>query len=150
MEASHRVPCLDYDDILNIVSTLTRDCRQVEAAFRLMAFNVFSHNKDDHVKNFAFLCRNGEWVLSPAFDLTFSRGMSNQHISAINGSGNPTIRDIEKIVSNHSIKNWSLIIDEGKNALAELPVIANGLGAKEVDYKVQVNAMHHILERMTH
>ena len=27
--------------------------------FRLMAFNVFTDNKDDHAKNFSFICHEG-------------------------------------------------------------------------------------------
>ncbi len=37
--------------------------------FRRMAFNVLSGNRDDHLKNHAFLWRDGHWRLSPAFDL---------------------------------------------------------------------------------
>jgi len=34
------------------------------------------HLIDDHAKNFSFLMgRNGDWRLSPAYDLTFSWGL---------------------------------------------------------------------------
>lgn len=43
--------------------------------FRLAAFNVLAHNRDDHAKNFTFLMdSNGLWRLSPAYDLIFSSG----------------------------------------------------------------------------
>ena len=34
---------------------LTGDYDEIEKMFRLMCFNVFSHNRDDHSKNFSFL-----------------------------------------------------------------------------------------------
>lgn len=42
------------------------DCRQL---FLRMAFNVMIENTDDHDKNHAFLCKAGEWRLSPAYDI---------------------------------------------------------------------------------
>ena len=37
-----------------------------------MVFNVVAANNDDHSKNFSFLMnRNGEWHLSPAYDVTY-------------------------------------------------------------------------------
>jgi serine/threonine-protein kinase HipA len=37
-----------------------------------MVFNVVASNRDDHTKNFSFLMdENGQWSLSPAYDLTF-------------------------------------------------------------------------------
>jgi serine/threonine-protein kinase HipA len=38
-----------------------------------MVFNIVGRNQDDHVKNIAFLMnKQGEWSLSPAFDMTYS------------------------------------------------------------------------------
>jgi serine/threonine-protein kinase HipA len=38
-------------------------------------FNVLAHNRDDHSKNFSYLMdKDGQWKLSPAYDLTFSSG----------------------------------------------------------------------------
>ena len=43
--------------------------------FRRMVFNVLTHNRDDHIKNCAFLMDHlGTWRLSPAYDLSFSDG----------------------------------------------------------------------------
>jgi serine/threonine protein kinase HipA of HipAB toxin-antitoxin module len=40
-----------------------------------MVFNVLTHNRDDHVKNFAFrLNEEGGWELAPAYDLVFAPG----------------------------------------------------------------------------
>lgn len=37
--------------------------------FRRLLFNCFIHNTDDHLRNHAFLRRNGAWQLSPVYDL---------------------------------------------------------------------------------
>jgi serine/threonine-protein kinase HipA len=34
-----------------------------------MVFNVAIKNRDDHAKNFSFQLIDGEWKLSPAYDL---------------------------------------------------------------------------------
>jgi len=69
---THRDPDKgDYRELLLVAKTLTRDMTQVTEAFRRMVFNVVASNRDDHGKNHAFLYRNGQWTLSPAFDVTF-------------------------------------------------------------------------------
>ncbi|HEX6370922.1 MAG TPA: type II toxin-antitoxin system HipA family toxin [Longimicrobium sp.] len=84
--ASHRVASIDYEGYLKTTLALTRDQRQVEEAFRRMAFNVAAHNRDDHVKNFSFLmAMDGTWTLAPAYDLTFSEGPGRQHTMDVAG-----------------------------------------------------------------
>jgi len=111
--ADHRLPSLDYNALLTATGRLTHDIQEIRRAFRLMVFNILAHNRDDHTKNFAFLhSRSGQWELAPGFDLTFSSGMGNQHTTAINGSGNPSRKDIQTIAVAHSIDNWESILDE--------------------------------------
>ncbi len=45
---------------------LTRDVREVEKMFRLAAFNVIAHNRDDHAKNFTFLMKAKGRMAPPA------------------------------------------------------------------------------------
>lgn len=88
-------PKLDYKTLLHLTGFLTQDPRQVEAMFRLMAFNVFTENKDDHAKNFSFICRDGRWRLAPAYDLTpVPEGYNGEHATSVNGNGRPTIEDM--------------------------------------------------------
>lgn len=123
--ADFRLPSLDYNALLTATAILTKDMREVERAFRLMVYNVAMHNKDDHAKNFAFICnRKGQWRLAPAYDLTFSTGMNNQHTTAINGAGNPTRNDFAAIAAAHHIHDWENIIDEVLTAVAQWKNIA--------------------------
>lgn len=95
LDASHRFPALDYSDLMRATQMLTRDMREVEKMFRMMCFNVFMHNRDDHAKNFSFIYANGRWKVSPAYDLVFSEGFSGEHATMIAGeSKNPTKQHI--------------------------------------------------------
>lgn len=124
--ADHRLPALDYSALIASTAILTRDIRQIQQAFRRMVFNIAVHNKDDHAKNFAFIAdRTGKWSLAPAYDLTFSSGMNNEHTTAINGAGNPTRQDIAKVAAEHGILPWEQIVAEVLAAVEQWPSVAN-------------------------
>lgn len=124
--ANYRLPCMDYDTILSIVGAVTQDRAQVERAFRLMVFNVLTHNKDDHVKNFAFVHDEAHgWRLSPAFDLTHSAGMGGEHMTAINGHGNPSLAHVLAIGKKHQIASASQIVGEVLHAVAQWTSLAH-------------------------
>ena len=64
----------DYRDFFDATAKLTNDTSQLEEAFRRALFNIFYGVHDDHVKNHAFkMTKSGEWKLSPAYDVMFSR-----------------------------------------------------------------------------
>ena len=107
LETSHRLPNLDYNTLMKLTLELTRNYQDIEQLFRLMCFNVFAHNRDDHSKNFSFLFDDikKEWHLSPAYDLTYSFSFNGEHATTINGEGkNPTLDDILAVAKNIGIK----------------------------------------------
>jgi len=60
-----------------------------EQLYRRMVFNIVSRNQDDHAKNISFLLeKNGEWRLSPAYDICWSYNphgdWTNTHQMSIN------------------------------------------------------------------
>jgi serine/threonine-protein kinase HipA len=59
-----------------------------------MVFNYLIDNKDDHAKNFAFIVRDGEWYLAPAFDILASDGINGYHTTSINDNIIPTKQDL--------------------------------------------------------
>lgn len=88
LHIDHRFPTMDYSHVLRATHALTRDVREMYAMFRLAAFNVFAHNRDDHAKNFSFLMGvDGTWRASPAYDLTFSRGPGGEQSTLVLGEG---------------------------------------------------------------
>ncbi|MCA9545290.1 MAG: type II toxin-antitoxin system HipA family toxin, partial [Myxococcales bacterium] len=75
LHADHRVPTLDYADLLKATFLLTKDHGEVVRQFRRAVFNVRAHNRDDHSRQFAFvLSDGGDWRLAPAYDLTCADG----------------------------------------------------------------------------
>ena len=107
LETSHRLPNLDYNTLMKLTLELTRNYQDIEQLFRLMCFNVFAHNRDDHSKNFSFLFDDTkkEWHLSPAYDLTYSFSFNGEHATTINGEGkNPTLEDILAVAKNIGLK----------------------------------------------
>lgn len=120
LETSHRLPNLDYNLLMKLTLELTRNYEDIEQLFRLMCFNVFAHNRDDHSKNFSFMYDNNkkEWHLSPAYDLTYSSSFNGEHATTINGEGkNPNLDDVLAVAKNiglneKSAKNIALDIQE--------------------------------------
>ena len=122
LDASHRYPALDYNDLMNLTLELTRNFSEVEKMFRLMCFNVFAHNRDDHAKNFSFLFENGKWRVSPAYDLVYSDGLRGEHATTIDGEGlNPSQENILNVArkTGLDLKSAKKITEEVKNAVAE-------------------------------
>ena len=79
-----------YEQALLVMRQLGLTMAEIEEQFRRMVFNVIARNQDDHVKNIAFLMdQQGQWSLSPAFDLTYSYNPSGRwtasHQMTING-----------------------------------------------------------------
>lgn len=96
LETSHRIPNLDYDILMKLTLRLTGNMEECEKLYRLMCFNMYAHNRDDHSKNFSFLYLEDQkrWVLSPAYDLTYSSSLGGEHATTINGNGvNPELND---------------------------------------------------------
>lgn len=103
LETSHRLPNLDYNLLMKLTLEITRNYEDVEQLYRLMCFNVFAHNRDDHSKNFSYLYDDNrkEWHLSPAYDLTYSSSFNGEHATTINGEGkNPALDDILAVAKN--------------------------------------------------
>ncbi|MBO4669675.1 MAG: type II toxin-antitoxin system HipA family toxin [Lachnospiraceae bacterium] len=96
----------EYDTLFRVVNVLTREDRTaVEQLFRVMCFNAFAHNYDDHLKNFSMLYDDSRWKLAPAYDLTYSETYFMGHTSAVNGKRNGiTAEDLSAVGERWGIK----------------------------------------------
>lgn len=93
IHANFRVPSCDYRQFLEVTRILTRNHREVLEAYRRMVFNVLAHNRDDHVKNFAFrMAEDGGWELAPAYDLVLTPGPAGEHTMTVAGEGRAPAR----------------------------------------------------------
>ena len=106
LDADFRLPALDYQMVLLAVARVTGDMREVLAAFDRCVLNVLLHNRDDHAKNLALVMdAQGQWHLSPVFDLTFSHGPSGEHSTSVAGEGRwPTRQHLLQVAKAGGIK----------------------------------------------
>lgn len=81
---SYKEPGLcSYEMAAQYMRELNLSMKEIEQFFSRMVFNCIAVNQDDHVKNISFLMnRNGEWSLSPAYDITFSYNPTNKWLRA--------------------------------------------------------------------
>lgn len=98
LELDYTQPSLDYNSLMKLTKILTgNNMSDMEGMFRIMCFNVFAHNRDDHSKNFSFLYDEDEnqWHLSPAYDLTYSSTYYGEHTTTVDGNGkNPGEKEL--------------------------------------------------------
>ena len=105
-----------YEQLFETMRELRLPYPQAEQMFRRMVFNVISKNCDDHTKNFAFrLKQEGEWELSPAYDICYAYRPGSQWVSShalsINGKReNITLQDFLIVAKSMNIKKPKEII----------------------------------------
>jgi serine/threonine-protein kinase HipA len=140
LHSDFRTPSLDYEDLIALTGVLTRDVREVEKMYQLAVFNVLAHNRDDHAKNFTFLMdRDGQWRLSPAYDLTFSSGPRGEQSTMVLGEGrNPKAEHLLKLSDEANIKKDRAveIIEVTKSSLVKWPELAKQYGVSDVNIKL--------------
>jgi serine/threonine-protein kinase HipA len=99
-----------YEQALMTIHSLGLSMDAVEEQYRRMVFNVLARNQDDHVKNIAFLMdRDGQWSLSPAFDVIYAYNPAGdwtaRHQMTVNGKRDGFSRaDFEAVARAASMK----------------------------------------------
>ncbi len=148
LHSDFRVPSLDYEDLIALTSTLTKDAREIEKLYQLAVFNVLGHNRDDHSKNFTFLMdQKGEWKLSPAYDLTFSSGPRGEQSTMVVGEGrNPSVDHLVKLGQKAKIAKTRIseIIDQTQMALSNWEVVAKEYGVSADNIRLIGKRLHRI------
>ena len=114
-----------YEALFRLMKRLRLPYYQLEQQYRRALFNVVARNHDDHVKNFSFLMdRDGEWRISPAYDLTFQYKAggtwTDVHQSSINGKFDQfTRKDLLGLGRTFGIKKVDHILEEVIAAVAQ-------------------------------
>ncbi len=123
---------LDYRDLMDLVQQLTEKESEVLEVFRRACFNVLTGNDDDHGKNHALLMdTDGDWHLSPAYDLTRSCNAlaSGIRAASVNGKNVDVGRlDLKKLAESRGIPNADEIIEEVLAAIQDWPYWAEQAG----------------------
>ena len=140
IQSNFRIPSADYADLLKATSLLTRNHQDVLRACRCMVFNVLAHNRDDHVKNFAFLLDDttGDWALSPAYDLLYTPGPGGEHTMSLAGEGkNPGRSHLLRLAAQADVAKREIvgIIDQVQAAVAHWKDFAAAAGVSPVSIR---------------
>jgi len=133
----NRAGAYGYEQAFAVMRQLHLSKAEAIQQYRRMIFNVLARNQDDHTKNIAYLMGpDGEWRLSPAYDLTYSHnpaGMwTNQHQMSINGKRDHfTRQDLLAVGESISVPRPGNIIDEVAEAVSQWPDYARDSGVEE-------------------
>lgn len=112
-----------YEQAFQTMRSLRLPYSDAEQLYRRMVFNVISCNNDDHTKNISFLMdENGQWKLSPAYDITFAYSPSSiwlsQHQLSINNKRrNITRNDLMTVANRMNIKKAREIIEQVREVI---------------------------------
>ena len=108
LDADFRMPSMDYSGCLKATKILCRSKAASQLQFRRAIFNLFACNQDDHTKNWSFLQdEQGNWQVSPAYDLTFAPMRHNQHsMSFQNYGNNPPLKVIQELAEIAGFPSW--------------------------------------------
>lgn len=133
-----RLSNLDYGHLMDATFRLERNVLAYEKILKLAAFNLYSHNRDDHSKNFSFLMNEkGIWQLAPAYDLTFSNSSHGLHSTMFAGeSKSPSKNNLFELAKNFSMKQSKKLIDEVKESISNWSNFAkqSGVGIESQIY----------------
>jgi serine/threonine-protein kinase HipA len=127
-----------YEQAFQVMRQLRLPYMDAEELFRRMVFNVLCFNCDDHTKNISFLMdKQGEWRLSPAYDVTYAYHPENrwlkQHQMAVNGKRENIYRaDMLKVASEMNIKKPLEIISSVQNAAGKWREFAERASIPEI------------------
>lgn len=124
-----RMSTLDYGHIMDCGFNLEKNVQVYDKILRLATFNVLSHNRDDHSKNFSFLMdKYGTWKFAPAYDLTFSNSSFGFHSTSISGENkNPQLKHLFQLAKHFDVKKPNLIFDDVANAINQFKVLTNNI-----------------------
>jgi serine/threonine-protein kinase HipA len=129
LHADFRTPGDEYDILFRLTEVLTRDYAQKQELFRRVCLNVFACNRDDHLKNFAFLMGpDGTWRLAPLFDFTYNPGPNGWHTLSVAGEGlNPRREHLLKLAAQVDIRprDALAIIDQVRSAVSAFGKLAD-------------------------
>lgn len=123
MHSDFKTPrTVDYLNVFISMQDLQVPQKDIEQMYRRMVFNFMFRNHDDHAKNHSFLMdRNGNWRLSPAYDLTYCYKEGGQYVGDHQLTFNRKLgndvkfADFKEIAQRFNIKNYKEIIEQVKS-----------------------------------
>ena len=140
-----------YEQAFLVMRQLQLPMQALEEQYRRMVFNLIARNQDDHVKNIAFLMdRDGQWSLSPAFDITWSFNPAGDwtatHQMSVNGKRDQFTRaDLLAVGRSAQLKRGraEAIAEEVIAAVRNWPLYAAEANVREESCS-QIQASHRL------
>ena len=136
-----------YEQVFQVMRRLRLPYSQAEEMYRRMVFNVIARNQDDHTKNISFLMdKNGQWSLSPAYDLSWAYNpkgaWTSKHQMSINNKWDDISRnDLLSVAKSVNIKQANLIINKVIEAVSMWPRWAKEYGIPSQSITAIQNAL---------
>ncbi len=142
-----------YEQAIQTLKHLGLPAKDIEQQVRRALFNIIARNQGDHVKNIGFVMdQEGEWRLSPAFDVVYSYNPSgawtSQHQMSLGGKRDGfDLNDLltfsefagiktrkAKTIINEiidAVKNWDSIAEQAKVTEAQAVQIKRALRVED-------------------
>ena len=123
-----------YEQAFQVMRQLRLSKRDAIEQYRRMVLSVLARNQDDHTKNITFLMGpDGEWRLSPAYDVTYAHNpgglWTHQHQMSINGKRDGfSMDDLLAVAENINLPRPMEVIEQIQNAVADWPKYADEAG----------------------
>jgi serine/threonine-protein kinase HipA len=143
-----RYSSMDYGNLMDATFRLEQDVSGQEKIFRIAAFNVFVHNRDDHSKNISYLMDSvGNWRLAPAYDLTYSNSSHGMHSTTVAREGsNPGKSHLLKLAKDFRMKNGNLIIDQVAEVVSHWKSLSKDAGVTNESTSLIQNKIQNALD----
>ncbi len=138
-----------YEQAFQVIRKLKMSHECTEQLFKRMVLNIIGRNQDDHTKNISFLLKQGEeWILSPAYDVTYSYNptgdWTNRHQMTMNGKEDHFVEDdLKKVADSVEIHNWKEIMEDTLRVVKKWPTYAEKTGVKKTKIK-EVGKSHRL------
>ena len=146
LNADFRVANFEYRELIRLCGLLTHSHSEKVELLRRMIFNIVTGNRDDHIKNFAFLLSGkNEWRNTPAYDVTWNPGMMGEHSMSVNGKGKDIhLDDILEIARSASISR-----QDANSVVEGIMEAVSGWNSLALQYEVPSEQRQDILQYLS-
>ncbi len=145
LDASFRESALDYVDLVKATRIMC-GVNEAKKLIQRALFNYLICNQDDHSKNFAFLCDdNGNWRLSPFYDVIYSPSVFGEHMTSFNGNGiAPDKRCLTLMAKQANIKpkEISTMVEGLMDNLSSAEVVLKNANVSSVTSKAMISTIN--------
>ena len=136
----NEVGASSYEEYLRTILRLGMPPAAVLEGYRRAVFNVLAVNQDDHVKNLSFhLDRDGQWSVTPAYDVTFAKGgtwTARHQMRLADKQSGITRADLLGLARTFAIRAPDRIIERVREVLSRWPAYARDTGVPAATIEV--------------